>query len=93
MFNSRHMKCNFACKAHVRKNTTEVNHSNGHSEISFVTQTVDEEPPIGRGNCSRSNAAPEYGSKVQNCSGMYSMFLISRNYIRSLIEWNCFDDF
>ena len=58
MFNSLHMKCNFACKTHVRKNTTEVNLSNGHSEISFVTQTFDEEPLIGLGKRSRSNAAP-----------------------------------
>ena len=52
------MKCNFACKTYVRKNTTEVNLFNCHSEISFVTQTFDEEPPIGLGKCSRSNAAP-----------------------------------
>ena len=52
------MKCNFACKTYVRKNTTEVNLFNCHSEISFVIQTFDEEPPIGLGKCSRSNAAP-----------------------------------
>ena len=38
------MKCKFACKTYVRKNTTEVNLYSFHSEISFVTQTFDEEP-------------------------------------------------
>ena len=52
------MKCNFAYKTYVRKNTTEVNLFNCHSEISFVTQTFDDERPIGLGKCSRSNAAP-----------------------------------
>ena len=52
------MKCKFACKTYVRKNTTEVNLYSFHSEISFVTQTFDEEPPIGLGKCARSNAAP-----------------------------------
>ena len=49
------MKCNCACKTHVRKNTTEVNLYNCHSEILFVTQTFDEGP---LGKCARSNATP-----------------------------------
>ena len=52
------MKCNFACKTYVRKNTTEVNLYSCHSEISFVTQAFDEEPLIRLGKCVRSNAAP-----------------------------------
>ena len=52
------MKCNFACKTYVRKNTTQVNLSNCQCKISFVTQTFDEELPISLGKCSRPNAAP-----------------------------------
>ena len=52
------MKRNFTCTTYVRKNTTEVNLYNCHSEISHVTQTFDEEPSIGLGKCARSNAAP-----------------------------------
>ena len=54
------MKYKFACKTYLRKNTTEVNLYSFHPEMSFefVTQTFDEESPIGMGKCARSNAAP-----------------------------------
>ena len=70
----RNIECNFACKTYVRKNTTEVNPYNCHSEISFVTQTLDEEPPISTFVRQQAPKLSRYVFNVSNIKKLYREF-------------------